>query len=60
MTDMCLLMIRNHSDNDEERTQNRVEGDNIKIRLFCGAAISNIVKVVKLLQSYKTTTVNSR
>ena len=28
----------NHFDNEEERTQNRVEGDNNKMRLFCGAA----------------------
>ena len=45
----------NHFDNEEERTQNRVEGDNNKMRLFCGAAKPNIGKAVKLLQQYETT-----
>lgn len=45
----------NHFDNDEERTQNRVEGDNNKMRLHCGADKPNIDKAVKLLQIYDAT-----
>ena len=45
----------NHFDNHEERTNNRVEGDNNKMKLFCGAADPKIDKAVGLLQQYEVT-----
>ena len=44
------LHMWNHYDNPYERTQNRVEGDNNKMKLYCGAANPNIDKAVRLLQ----------
>ena len=45
----------NHFDNHHERTNNRVEGDNNKMKLFCGAADPKIDKAVALLQQYEST-----
>jgi hypothetical protein len=45
----------NHFDNKYERTNNHVEGDNNKMKLFCGAANPNVDKAVRLLQQYETT-----
>ncbi|CAF0715286.1 unnamed protein product, partial [Brachionus calyciflorus] len=44
----------NHYDNDHERTQNRVEGDNNRMKLFCGAANPSINKALRLLQQYES------
>ena len=43
----------NHWDNHDERTNNRVEGDNNKMKNFCGAADPNIDKAAGLLQMYE-------
>ena len=43
----------NHQDNHDERTNNRVEGDNNKMKNFCGAADPNIDKAAGLLQMYE-------
>ena len=45
----------NHFDNHDERTNNRVEGDNNKMKLFRGASDPKIDKATKLLQQYETT-----
>ena len=46
----------NHYETAEsERTNNYVEGDNHKMKCFCGAANPNIDKAVNLLRSYETT-----
>ena len=45
----------NHFDNYNERTNNRVEGDNNKMKLFCRAAQPDIGKAVRLLRQYETT-----
>jgi hypothetical protein len=45
----------NHFDNKYERTNNRVEGDNNKMKVFCGASNPNIDKAVRLLQQYEAT-----
>jgi hypothetical protein len=45
----------NHFDNHHERTNNRVEGDNNRMKLFCGAAEPKIDKAVTLLQQYEST-----
>jgi len=42
----------NHWDNHGDRTSNRVEGDNNKMKLFCGAADLKIDKAIGLLQQY--------
>ncbi|CAF1097749.1 unnamed protein product [Brachionus calyciflorus] len=44
----------NHFDNNYERTNNRVEGDNNKMKLYCGAANPNIDKAVRLLQQHES------
>ena len=44
----------NHFDNVYERT-NHVEGDNNKMKLFCGAGNPRIDKAVRLLKQYETT-----
>ena len=49
------LRMWNHFDNIYERTNNHVEGDNNKMKLFCGAANPNVDKAVHLLQQYGTT-----
>ncbi len=49
------LRMWNHFDNIYERTNNHVEGDNNKMKLFCGAANPNVDKAVHLLQQYETT-----
>jgi len=36
----------NHFDNDDDRINNIVEGDNNKMRIFCGAAQPDISKAV--------------
>ena len=41
--------------NDDKRTNNRVEGDNNKMKLFFGAADPRIDKAIGLLQQYETT-----
>ena len=43
----------NHWDNHDERTNNRVEGDNNKMKNFCGATDPNIDKASGLLQKYE-------
>ena len=45
----------NHFDNHDERTNNRVEGDNTKMKNFCGASDPKMDKAVGLLQNYETT-----
>jgi hypothetical protein len=45
----------NHFDNDDDRTNNDVEGDNNKMKLFCGAAQPHIDKAVKQLRHNETT-----
>ena len=45
----------NHFDNHDERTNNRVEGDNGKMKLFCGASDPKMDKAVGLLQQYEVT-----
>ena len=45
----------NHFDNHHERTNNRVEGDNNRMKLFCGAVDPKIDKAVTLLQQYEST-----
>ena len=49
------LIMWNHYDNHDERTNNRVEGDNNRMKKFCGAADPNIDKAVSLLKQYETT-----
>jgi len=49
------LLMWNHYDNHDERTNNRVEGDNNKMKHFCGAAHPKIDKCVALLKQYETT-----
>lgn len=49
------ISMWNHYDNHEDRTNNRVEGDNNKMKLFCGAANPKIDKAVGLLQQYEVT-----
>ena len=46
------LKMWNHFDNSYERTNNRVEGDNNKMKLFCGAVNPNIDEAVRLLQQF--------
>ena len=43
----------NHWDNPDERTNNRIEGDNLKIKNFCGAANPQIEKAMGLLHQYE-------
>jgi len=43
----------NHYDNDDDRTNNRIEGDNARMKCFCGAANPNIDKAVGLLITYE-------
>ena len=45
----------NHFDNHDGRTNNRVEGDNTKMKNFCGASDPKMDKAVGLLQNYETT-----
>ncbi len=45
----------NHIENDEVRTNNNVEGDNLKTKFYCGAANPNMDKAVKLLKTFETT-----
>ena len=49
------MSMWNHFDNHEERTNNRVEGDNNKMKLFCGASGPKMDKAVRLLQQYEVT-----
>ncbi|CAF0977591.1 unnamed protein product, partial [Brachionus calyciflorus] len=44
----------NHFDNSYKRTNNRVEGDNNKMKRYCGGANPNIDKAVRLLQQYES------
>jgi hypothetical protein len=44
-----------HFDTSFERTNNRVEGDNNKMKQFCGSANPHIDKAIGLLQQYETT-----
>jgi hypothetical protein len=46
-------MMWNHFDTQFERTNNKVEGDNNKMKLFCGAANPCIDKAIGLLQTYE-------
>ena len=43
----------NHFDNPYYRTNNHVEGDNSRMKKFCGAANPNIRKAVELLCVYE-------
>ncbi len=45
----------NHFDNTFDRTHNRVECDNNKMKNFCGASNPNIDKAVQLLQQFECT-----
>ncbi len=45
----------NHFSNFHERTNNRVEADNHTMKKYCGATNPNVVKAVRLLQQYETT-----
>ena len=38
------ISMWNHFDNEGERTNNRVEGDNLRMKKFCGASKPNIDK----------------
>ena len=49
------IKMWNHFDNDDDRINNTVEGDNNKMRIFCGAAQPDISKAVRLLRIYETT-----
>ena len=49
------MSMWNHFDNHEERTNNRVEGDNNKMKLFCGGSDPKMDKAVGLLQQYEVT-----
>ena len=40
----------NHWDNNDERTNNRVEGDNLKMKQYCGAADPKIDNASKRLR----------
>ena len=51
-----FAVTMNHFDNNHDRTNNRVEGDNNKIKLHCGAAEPKIDKAVELLQTWEVTT----
>jgi hypothetical protein len=42
-----------HFDTEHDRTNNRVEGDNNKMKLYCGAANPKIEKAIGLLKIYK-------
>ncbi len=53
--DSFPLSMWNQFDNENERTNNRVEGDNLKMKKFCGASNPNIDKAVRLLQQYEAT-----
>ena len=44
------IQMWNHFDNHDDRTNNRVEGDNNKMKLFRGASDPKIDKATKLLQ----------
>jgi hypothetical protein len=43
----------NHFETTGNRTNNRVEGDNNRKKLFCGSANPNIDKAVGLLRIYQ-------
>jgi hypothetical protein len=45
----------NHFETVEIRTNNNVEGDNLKMKCYCGAANQNMDKAVKLLKTFETT-----
>ena len=49
------LSFRNYFDNNHDRTNNRVEGDNNKMKSFCGAALPSINKAIAKLQQYEST-----
>jgi hypothetical protein len=53
----CQFPIKmwNHFDNHDDRTNNRVEGDNNKMKLFCGYADPKIDKAVNLIQLHERT-----
>lgn len=42
----------NHYDNNGDRTNNHLEGYNLMMKKFCGAANPNIDKAVDLLRTY--------
>ncbi|CAF0819052.1 unnamed protein product [Brachionus calyciflorus] len=44
----------NHFDNNYERTNNRVEGGNNKMKLYCGTSNPVIDKAVRILQQYES------
>ncbi len=45
----------NHYQTDYGRTNNPVEGQNNKMKLYCGAANNDIFKATKLLRQYEST-----
>ena len=47
--------VEQEFDKKQGRTNNRVEGDNNRMKLFCGAADPKIDKAVTLLQHYEST-----
>ena len=48
----------NHWDNPDERTNNRIEGDNLKMKNLCGAENPQIEKTVDLVRQYERTARN--
>ena len=48
------MSIWNQFDNFGDRTNNRVEGDNAKMKLFCGAADPKINKACNLLRTHES------
>jgi len=48
------ISMWNHWDNNDERTNNRVEGDNHKMKQYCGAADPKIDKAISHLRDYET------
>jgi hypothetical protein len=50
-----LKIMWNHFETIEVRTNNNVEGDNLKMKCYCGAANPNMDKAVKLLKTFETT-----
>ena len=50
------ISMWNHWNNNDERTNKRVEGDNHKMKQYCGAADPKIDKAISHLRDYETAT----
>ena len=48
------ITLWNHFQTEDEKTNNRVEGDNFQMNDCCGAAHPDMAKAVKLLQGYES------